>query len=359
MSNYESQYRQSNLSNNRDRSFRSLDDSFTNNDPYRQDSYDLDAEGSWRDSRPARHEQDYRREGRANDPYANRSGAYGLDSRPNRSPYGRLSSELSSPQIFRDEERYGQREYLHQGGGFVQGEHHPDYLQPGLRDRYLDNVNDYDNAPSHDDYRDYTAVSSPQSNERASNYAGGRPGYQQRRFTQSAGNLRTSYGESNYRDQPHPGDRGFHSEDYSGGGWYSLNEGQQSYRGRAPKGYERSDERVREDICEQLSRDHHIDASEIIVTVKAGVATLEGTTADRRQKHRAEDIADACSGVKDVQNRINVLRQASNGFNEAGAINSPQRGYQATGENRETGSKENTTKDVSQKDPTTTNVTRQ
>lgn len=80
----------------------------------------------------------------------------------------------------------------------------------------------------------------------------------------------------------------------------------QGYRGRGPKGYERSDERVHEDICEQLTLDPFLDASEITVTVKAGVVTLEGSIDERMQKHRAEDIADSCSGVKDVQNRLNV-----------------------------------------------------
>lgn len=91
----------------------------------------------------------------------------------------------------------------------------------------------------------------------------------------------------------------------SGEDYYSQN----SYAGRGPKGYERSDERLREDICERLERDPHIDASEISISVKSGVVTLEGSVADRMQKHRAEDMADACSGVKDVQNRINVSRR--------------------------------------------------
>lgn len=81
-----------------------------------------------------------------------------------------------------------------------------------------------------------------------------------------------------------------------------------SFRGRAPKGYERSDDRIKEDLCERLTHDHQVDASEITVHVKSGVVTLEGSIADRNQKYRAEDMADNVSGVKDVQNRLNVLR---------------------------------------------------
>jgi hypothetical protein len=84
-----------------------------------------------------------------------------------------------------------------------------------------------------------------------------------------------------------------------------------NYRGRAPKGYVRTDERIREEICECLSDDPRIDASEISVEVREGVVTLEGSVQDRGQKHRAEDIADNCSGVKDVHNGLRVTRLAT------------------------------------------------
>lgn len=61
-----------------------------------------------------------------------------------------------------------------------------------------------------------------------------------------------------------------------------------------PKGYQRSDERIREDICERLMRHHHIDSSEVTVEVKDAKVVLEGTVPDRRMKHAIEDLADAC-----------------------------------------------------------------
>lgn len=85
---------------------------------------------------------------------------------------------------------------------------------------------------------------------------------------------------------------------------------QTTHRGKGPKGYTRTDERIREEICECLSDDHRIDASEISVAVKEGVVTLEGSVFDRAQKHRVEDIADRCSGVKDVQNSLRVTQHA-------------------------------------------------
>jgi Flp pilus assembly secretin CpaC len=61
-------------------------------------------------------------------------------------------------------------------------------------------------------------------------------------------------------------------------------------------------------VCDRLSADDEVDASDITVTVKAGEVTLEGTVPDRRSKHRAEDIADAVSGVKDVHNSLRAQK---------------------------------------------------
>jgi len=79
-----------------------------------------------------------------------------------------------------------------------------------------------------------------------------------------------------------------------------------SRRGRGPKGYERSDERLREDICERLIWNDDIDASEVSVEVRSGIVVLEGAVPERKMKHAIEDLADACLGVKEIENRIRV-----------------------------------------------------
>lgn len=84
----------------------------------------------------------------------------------------------------------------------------------------------------------------------------------------------------------------------------------QSFRGRGPKNYQRSDERIREDVCERLTYDHDVDASEIEVNVNAATVVLSGTVHDRFEKRRAEDIAESVTGVKDVQNQIRVQRES-------------------------------------------------
>ena len=79
-----------------------------------------------------------------------------------------------------------------------------------------------------------------------------------------------------------------------------------SHRGLGPKNYTRSDERIREDLNERLTDADDIDARGLTVEVSNGVATLTGTVEQRWMKHRAEDLAESCSGVRDVNNQIRV-----------------------------------------------------
>lgn len=77
------------------------------------------------------------------------------------------------------------------------------------------------------------------------------------------------------------------------------------HRGRGPKGYRRSDESIKEDINDRLSKGY-IDATEIMVMVEGGEVTLTGTVDSRSDKRRAEDIAEYVSGVSNVENRLRV-----------------------------------------------------
>ena len=85
------------------------------------------------------------------------------------------------------------------------------------------------------------------------------------------------------------------------------------HRGRGPRGYSRSDDRIREDINDRLTDDSYVDASEIDVTVSSGEVTLSGTVDHRMAKRRAEDIAEAISGVRHVQNNLRVRDRANTG----------------------------------------------
>jgi BON domain len=88
-------------------------------------------------------------------------------------------------------------------------------------------------------------------------------------------------------------------------------EGQQSFAGRGPQGYKRSDERITEDINEELTQDPELDASDVNIEVRNGEVVLKGTVPDRESKRRAEEIAESCSGVKDVMNQIRIKREES------------------------------------------------
>ncbi|WEX74353.1 BON domain-containing protein [Sinorhizobium numidicum] len=82
------------------------------------------------------------------------------------------------------------------------------------------------------------------------------------------------------------------------------------HRGRGPRNYTRSDQRIREDVSDWLTDDPHIDASDIEVTVESGEVTLSGTVMSRPVKHRAEDIAESVSGVRQVQNNLRIQSKA-------------------------------------------------
>ena len=86
-----------------------------------------------------------------------------------------------------------------------------------------------------------------------------------------------------------------------------------SFAGRGPKGWRRSDARIREDVCEALSMHPALDASELEVEVHDGVVTLRGTVADRRSKRLAVDIAESVAGVRDVHSELRTRRPVERG----------------------------------------------
>jgi len=134
-----------------------------------------------------------------------------------------------------------------------------------------------------------------------------------------------------YGDRGYPG--GYGDRGYDRGGMYRtprvrgamygrseysrgddrMQRGMQSHRGKGPSGYQRSDERIREIVCEVLSDDHDVDATHIEVAVKNGEVVLAGMVGDRWQKRIAEDVVERVSGVKDVQNQLRVRDRGGDG----------------------------------------------
>jgi osmotically-inducible protein OsmY len=99
-----------------------------------------------------------------------------------------------------------------------------------------------------------------------------------------------------------------------------------TYTGRGPKGYKRSDERIQEEISDELTRHPEIDASEIEVQVQDGEVTLSGTVDDRKTKRLAEDIAEQCSGVQQVHNRVRVQKSSAQHSSQGASETTKSRG---------------------------------
>jgi hypothetical protein len=80
------------------------------------------------------------------------------------------------------------------------------------------------------------------------------------------------------------------------------------FTGKGPKGYQRSDERIHEDVSEELAQHGEIDATDIQVRVSKREVSLDGEVETREQKRLAEDIVEACPGVREVQNNLHVRK---------------------------------------------------
>jgi osmotically-inducible protein OsmY len=133
----------------------------------------------------------------------------------------------------------------------------------------------------------------------------GQGDYSQRGFSQ--GGYNQGYGQGSYGQGTYGQSRyGQGSSGFGQGLGYSSTVVVGRFYGRGPKGYRRSDERIREEVSEELFRHPEIDASEIEVQVQNGEITLSGKVEDRHQKRLAEDIAERSSGVMDVHNQLKV-----------------------------------------------------
>lgn len=127
---------------------------------------------------------------------------------------------------------------------------------------------------------------SPRDDDRLSR--GGREDYPR---PYSAGGMANWYGAGSY--------------DFPGFGAAREREAR-NYAGRGPKGYQRSDDRIREDVNDRLTWSADVDASDIEVRVSGGEVTLAGVVEDRRAKRLAENLAEDVFGVRDIHNQLKV-----------------------------------------------------
>jgi osmotically-inducible protein OsmY len=106
----------------------------------------------------------------------------------------------------------------------------------------------------------------------------------------------------------------------------AFGSGMQSFEGRGPKGYTRpddrmavrskhadersrsADQRLQEDVCERLTDEAWVDATDIEVTVRNREATLSGTVCDADQQRRAADVAQSTVGITNVTNNLRIAK---------------------------------------------------
>jgi len=137
-------------------------------------------------------------------------------------------------------------------------------------------------------------------------------------------NYRGNYGQGNYA----PWNNGYYNQGFGygtaygygpqsgyGQGWgnygqgfgnYPFDENEGEYSGVGPRNYRRSDQRIEEDVCDELTSDSFVDAHDVNVSVNSGVVTLSGTVPTRDMRRRAEEDADSVTGVNDIRNDLRV-----------------------------------------------------
>ncbi len=86
---------------------------------------------------------------------------------------------------------------------------------------------------------------------------------------------------------------------------------ERGHRGRGPRNYRRSDERILDEIGHRFTEDGYLDASDIEIDVGDQEVTLSGSVKTRFEKRHAEDIAEAVSGVRYVQNNLRINASGS------------------------------------------------
>jgi osmotically-inducible protein OsmY len=91
------------------------------------------------------------------------------------------------------------------------------------------------------------------------------------------------------------------------------------HRGRGPRGYVRSPARIYEDLCDRLTDNPFIDASDIEVTVAGTEVTLTGTVRDTIALRQSQAIAEEVAGVSHVHNRL-LMREAGTHETTAGEV---------------------------------------
>lgn len=92
------------------------------------------------------------------------------------------------------------------------------------------------------------------------------------------------------------------------------------FSGRGPRGYQRADDRIREELNDHLTAHGFIDATDIECSVHEGEVTLSGLVDSPETKRAAEYVAEGILGVHEVHNSLRIPSRQD--ADRAGAPNS-------------------------------------
>lgn len=133
------------------------------------------------------------------------------------------------------------------------------------------------------------------------------------------------YGRGQNRSEMSPQEDIGYNADYSAVGGFDSSERfereepsrtfeRSGFFGKGPKGWKRSPERIKEDVCEALWRNPRVDATDIDVSIENdSCVCLRGTVDGREAKREAEYCVENLSGVEDVRNELRVRRESNLG----------------------------------------------
>jgi hypothetical protein len=271
--------------------------------PWEEQRFGRQDYGPQRYGQPGYGQQRYGQRGYGQQGY-NQQGNFGQQGYNQRGNYGQQDY---GQQGYNQQGNFGQEGYNQQGNYGQQ-----DYGQQG-----------YDNQPAYGQ-QGFAAPNRDRFRE-AYDYDRGRYLYpREDDWSRHEGNnewRRSGMGVQNRSENRYnPANRGYESGyDLAGRyGWEQGPENNGPYSGRGPRGYQRSNDRIYEDVAERLTDNGRLDASDISIHVDNGEVTLTGQVDSRRAKRLAEDIADSVRGVRDVHNQLHVAQQDQGNQNQTG-----------------------------------------
>jgi hypothetical protein len=134
-----------------------------------------------------------------------------------------------------------------------------------------------------------------------------------------------------YGAPPGVGPRRFGTEVDRAGRMGPPEEDRGPHYGKGPKGYKRSDDRTRDEVCDAIAHQGYIDASDVEVKVADGIVTLSGTVTHRHEKRKLEHLVESCRGVHEVLNELRLRRGDASKDKHHAQADKPEEGGDGSG----------------------------